>query len=143
MSIIFWSNEYSSKIDEVDNQHKVLIQIIDDLYIAIKKGEQRAIQNDLLFRLINYIHYHFDYEEILMEQYKYSELDRHKIEHQNLTIRVLDYYKDVKTHNSDISTELLIFLKDWLNNHILLTDKKMGYWITDNIQILNKNTTIL
>ena len=131
MSFIFWTNEYSSKIEEVDNQHKFLIQIIDDLYMALQKGEQQNIQNDLLFRLLNYVHYHFAYEEGLMMQSQYPGFEKHKIEHQRLTIKVLDYYKDVKIRNRDISAELLIFLRDWLNEHILKTDKEMGFWLAE------------
>ena len=131
MPFIFWTNEYSSKIDEVDNQHKFLIQIIDDLFLAIQKGEQKNIQNDLLFRLLNYVHYHFAFEEGLMMKNQYPYLEKHKIEHQRLTLKVLDYYKDVKIRNRDISTELLVFLKDWLNEHILKTDKEMGNWLAE------------
>lgn len=131
MSFIFWTNEYTSKIEEVDNQHKFLIQIIDDLYMAMQRKEQKNIQSDLLFRLLNYVHYHFAYEEGLMMQHNYPEILKHKIEHQNLTMKVLDYYKEVKIRNADISVELLNFLKNWLNNHILITDKEMGYWLSE------------
>ncbi|MEN6294799.1 MAG: bacteriohemerythrin [Chloroherpetonaceae bacterium] len=136
MAFIFWTDEYSSKFEEVDNQHKFLIQIIDDLYLAFQKGEQKIIQSDLLFRLINYVHYHFAYEEGLMMQYKYHELDKHKIEHQRLTLKVLDYYKDVKIKDKDISLELLNFLKDWLSDHILKTDKEMGAWLSEQPQFV-------
>ncbi|MFN3309093.1 MAG: bacteriohemerythrin, partial [Anaerolineales bacterium] len=67
MSLITWSDEFSVNIKEIDNQHRQLIEMVNQLQRAMKEGKGAAALNDILQRLIDYTDYHFSTEERMME----------------------------------------------------------------------------
>lgn len=123
-----WKENYSCNIVEIDNQHKKLFEIGNKLYTIVRQGKN--IDNfdkimDTLMELKNYTIYHFDYEEALMEKYKYPELDRQKTEHKNF-VRKINEIKidDVEDMQDKVSMELLMFIANWIESHILKSDIK-------------------
>jgi hemerythrin len=56
----------------------------------------------------------------------------HKAEHDKLTVKVLEYKKKFENNEILISVELLNFLRDWLTNHIMKTDRKYGNFFKEN-----------
>lgn len=124
MSLITWSEEFSVNIKEVDNQHRQLIEIINQLQRAMKEGKSASVLNDILQRLIDYTDYHFSTEERLMEAYNYPGYVHHKAQHEALKRKVQEFQRLYKQNPTGLSVQLLNFLKTWLNDHILNTDKQ-------------------
>jgi len=79
--------------------------------------------------LANYTVYHFGTEEKLFRRYQYGEFQAHKKQHDDLTKQVLDLKAKLDTGKSLVTVEIMGFLKDWLNNHILKSDKKYGAFL--------------
>jgi hemerythrin-like metal-binding protein len=85
MGFIKWNDNFSVKVSEVDNQHKELIGLINQLYDAMRVGKGREVPGSVLTELVNYTVYHFSTEERLFQEHGYPEYERHKQIHDDLT----------------------------------------------------------
>jgi hemerythrin len=124
MSFITWEDTMSVNVKEIDDQHKKLISLINELHEWIQAGEKKDILGGVLEELINYTRYHFSVEERRMKQFSYVGYLEHKREHDDFTGQVLLLKEKYDKGTTALSSEVSSFLKDWLTNHILGTDKK-------------------
>lgn len=131
MALITWSEKYSVKNSMIDEQHKKLIGILNDLHDGMMAGNSNEILEEILQRLIEYTRFHFSAEEELMGKYGYPDKPVHKAKHIELTHSVGAFYQEMKAGKKFLNIELATFLKDWLNNHILETDVKFGQFLAD------------
>jgi hemerythrin-like metal-binding protein len=79
--------------------------------------------------LILYTKYHFTTEERLMTEAGYPAQAAHVQKHRALTAKVEEYAGEVLKGRTTISLSILQFLKDWLNKHILGTDKQFAEFV--------------
>ncbi len=124
MALFTWSDKYSVNINEIDNQHKKLVDMLNALHDAMKAGKGNEVLGKTLGELIQYVGVHFATEEKLMSTHGYPEYNAHKAEHIKLTQKAVDLQKNFQQGEHVLTMEVLGFLKDWLQNHILGTDKK-------------------
>jgi hemerythrin len=130
MALIEWSNAlYSVKIDSFDNDHKKLLQYINDLHSAMLKGQGKDALSKILNDLSEYTHYHFKAEEKQMLESGYPDYEEHKRLHNELTVQLTDLMQDYKLGKREVSIETFKFLKEWLFNHIQVADKKYTPWL--------------
>ncbi|KAF0977552.1 hypothetical protein FDP41_003544 [Naegleria fowleri] len=127
--LIPWSDqEYKLGVGMVDEQHKVLVILINKLNHAINMGDMDLIL-EVFERLAMYTDFHFKEEEGLMDRcasYEASVKDNHKETHRKFISKVFSLKTKVEeTHNSRFAMEALMFLSDWLITHICITDKKL------------------
>ena len=122
--LINWKEEYSVNITEIDDQHKMLISMVNEMHEAMKKGESKEILGPILDRLVQYTKEHFAREESIMEENGYPEFKEHKEKHNKMTQKVLSLQHDYHNDKFHLSFEVSKFLQEWLNKHILGTDKK-------------------
>ncbi|MDF2542934.1 MAG: Hemerythrin [Herbinix sp.] len=130
--MMMWNDSFSVSNDEIDNQHKQLIEIIEELAIVIhNKDYSYANIIEIIGRLEDYIKVHFEYEENLMLKYSYPNIEHHTKEHNELRYKmqnmsVFDYNKP------DIFySETLTYLFDWLTKHIMQVDKQLGKYVLE------------
>jgi hemerythrin len=125
-ALLTWSDELSVGIQEIDEQHKVLVDLLNDLHDAVLHRHGRDAIGPILGRLAEYTRIHFAVEESLMRILDYPEYEKHKEEHVSLIEQVTDLDKKFKQDNLNVSMNLLHFLKDWLSEHIICSDKDYG-----------------
>lgn len=130
MSVFVWKEEYSVGIQEIDEQHKKLVVMINDMHKALAEGLGRTILGDILRELVAYTKYHFSSEEALMEKHGFPDFPSHKVAHAKMTEKVLALQKEYEQSDVKRSIEVAKFLQDWLNRHILETDKKYSSFLT-------------
>lgn len=119
-----WSNELSVGIEEIDAQHQVLVDLLNQIHDAIQQRHGVEVTQDIVQRLGEYTRVHFAVEESLMRILHYPDYMRHKEEHEKL-IRQLHIFSDkFNTGKASISYELAYFLKTWLTKHIMEVDKR-------------------
>jgi hemerythrin len=118
-----WSQELSVSITEIDEQHKKLIAMLNELNAAMRAGKGNAMVGEILERLIQYAATHFTLEERYMDQYGYLGKIPHKGEHAAFVKKVGDFKKDFDAGKAMLSVSIMNFLSDWLKNHITKTDK--------------------
>lgn len=131
MSLIQWNAELSVGINPIDEQHKKLVNMINELNDALQSGKTNQVLATIFDGLTVYTIEHFGYEEELFAQYGYPESQAHNAEHAALIQQLTDLQKKMQTGNFMISVELMVFLKDWLINHILKTDKAYTKFLCD------------
>ena len=123
MTYFPWSTDYSVGIRLIDNDHKDLVDTVNDLYDAIQARRADEAVARALAMLSTYVQEHFAREEKLMADYGYPGLAAHKALHNALRRRV---HAIRMVHASDPqrleSAKLLAFLRDWLVHHILESD---------------------
>ena len=130
MALMEWSDKFSVGINSIDTQHKQLIALINRLFDALSTGKGDKALAPILTELIVYTKTHFAYEERLFTQHGYPELHQHKAEHDKLAAQVLDIQKQMQEGKVGLSVSTMSFLKEWLSNHIVGTDKKYGPFLS-------------
>ena len=128
MGLITWSESYSVKVKQFDDQHKKLIDMVNELHDAMMVGKGKDILGKILDGLIKYTGTHFADEERLMKQHGFPEFEIHKKEHNKLVMQVLDIQKQFQNGNAVITQAVMAFLKDWLQKHIKGDDAKYGVY---------------
>lgn len=123
LPLIDWNDSLSVGIAEVDNQHKVLIGILNRLHTSKARGGGAAELQQLLRELADYTRQHFAYEEQLLSKYGYPEYGPHKASHDKLTNQVVDFAHQFDAGAASLSAELFLFLRGWLNGHIRGSDR--------------------
>lgn len=121
-----WADDFSVGIQEIDEQHKVLVGLLNELHAAIVGHRGSAECRRILDRLVEYTRVHFAVEESLMRILGYPDYENHKHEHEKLAVQVADLLQKLDTGKAAISFELLHFLKVWLTKHICESDKRYG-----------------
>jgi hemerythrin len=124
MSLIIWIDKYSTGFKDIDAQHKKLVNLINSLFDAIGQKNRKTLLNQAFTELVNYAVYHFDLEEKLMIQYKYPDYANHKKEHLLFVEKVNKYLADFDKGDDKVLLKIINFLKDWLLQHIMGTDKQ-------------------
>ncbi|MGL1893145.1 MAG: bacteriohemerythrin [Spirochaetaceae bacterium] len=131
-----WKKEYETGIEEIDNQHKTIITIINkyNKTIADKSINSFKEIGTVLVYLINYTSFHFDAEESYMEKINYPGLHNQKELHKNLIQKLREILVKIKNKESYTPIEFYYFLMSWLNNHILGEDMNIGKYSRENQQ---------
>ena len=124
MPLIEWSNELSVGIDSIDEQHKKLVNMINALNDAMQTGSSNDLLGKIFSGLAAYTQKHFAYEENMFAEYGYTDSEEHKRQHNELIAQVVELKeKFMENPQGTISADLMQFLKRWLTNHIMRTDK--------------------
>ena len=122
--MIEWDDKYSVGISGIDDEHRQFIDIIN-MAIATKEHKDNPEElREVLYRITKYALNHFSTEENYMIEFNYPEYQYHKEEHHDFSRKVIAYCERVNDGDSQISKEILEYLKRWLINHIQVTDKK-------------------
>lgn len=125
MAYMEWKDQYNLNLEHIDQQHQKLVAQINLLDENILKGSEQDKIGEILNALVSYTQQHFRDEETYMAEINYPELEEHKIEHKALIKEVADFLVKRAEDNNFDSFELLLFLKEWLIDHILQSDKKI------------------
>jgi len=126
MPIMTWIDSYSTGIAASDQQHKKLIELINTLHDAMAQGQAKAVLGKILGELVAYCASHFAMEEKLFDTHGYPDAAAHKEKHQKMTAKVIALQQQFEQGKAMMTMEVMDFLQQWLDKHILGTDKKYG-----------------
>ncbi|MCK6447713.1 MAG: bacteriohemerythrin [Planctomycetes bacterium] len=124
MALMTWTDKYATGIASIDNQHKKLIELLNQLQDAMLAGSGNDAIAKILDGLVQYTVTHFAHEEKLFAAHGYIEAANHKAEHEKLAKKVAEFQREFKAGKTKLSVTVMNFLRDWLNSHILVTDMK-------------------
>jgi hemerythrin len=125
--LLEWNQNLSVGVPSIDEQHKALLGLLNELYDATQAGKGQVVLGKVLKELADYTVYHFQYEESLFAQTGYSAALDHIKEHDDLIKLVqVQRQKFEDGARAVLSEELLKFLRRWLYMHIMGSDKKFG-----------------
>lgn len=126
MTLMAWGPKLYVGVQQIDDQHKKLVDLVNKLNDAMVGGHGRDVIGPTLTELVKYTQYHFATEEGLMKLHGYQDTAQHKAEHAKLLHDVGDFKARFDAGNSMLSVQLLRFLKDWLSGHILGSDMRLA-----------------
>jgi len=132
MPLFEWSKEYELDVPQIDDQHRELVKLINDLYDSIKEGYSTEAVALTLNRLLQYVEVHFETEERAMQERHYPRYAEHMLIHEALRQKVLSLKKEQLQGRQIATFELLNFLVDWLKHHIANEDVLFGRFIHDS-----------
>jgi hemerythrin len=131
MALFDWNDNYSVKVLQMDNEHKKLVGMLNELHESMKVGKGKEALESILDGLIKYTSTHFVSEEKLMKMHNYPGYEQQKKEHNILLLQVSDIQKKYKEGSVLLTQEVMLFLKDWLQKHIQIEDKKYGPFLNN------------
>lgn len=129
MAFMEWKDDYSVGVNVIDQQHRKLVWLVNELYEAMRAGRASEAVGDVLKGLIQYTVVHFDTEEKYMQAHSYPYSLGHKREHEDFKIRAQDFNRQFQNGKLTVPLETSRFLKEWLDMHILGTDKRLGAFL--------------
>ncbi|MCB9800041.1 MAG: hemerythrin family protein [Candidatus Omnitrophica bacterium] len=127
--IIEWDERFSVGIEEIDNQHKKLFAIIDSMFDGIAEQDNKEMLRVAFDKVLDYTRYHFATEESYFEKFNYPDAEEHKKQHAKLIEETLELQKEYCEGAPGMTLELIDFLTHWLQQHILLHDKKYAPFV--------------
>jgi hemerythrin len=127
-----WDDSLLIGIEELDYEHKVLIEDINRLHAELTCNAERSVIAKCLGDVHSRMLAHFALEEHVMKEHKYAFFDEHKREHDEF---LEDYMECMMKflNGAEVSSKNPIeeCLKEWVINHITTSDKKMSLMIRD------------
>lgn len=124
-----WDPEYSVGYDEIDRQHQDLIALTNKLFMDMAQGMGMISLEYVMARLESFVRDHFDSEEKLMLMYDYPEKETHRERHQEFMDRFYTYREELAAGNYRFALDLYQFLRNWLHEHFLEEDQKLGSFL--------------
>jgi hemerythrin-like metal-binding protein len=132
--ILHWKPEFSVKIKEIDQQHRKLFDLINLLYDASVRKEKEDILEQILTDLKDYAFVHFKDEEkyiVKATSSGYKDSQVHLSEHKYFINEVEMFREKYWLHDTGLLQRMIVFLQNWITNHILKSDKKYMEYLHD------------
>ena len=129
MSAFEWNDRLSVGVKSIDDQHKELVRMVNQLAEAMAKGQGKDVLGKIFDGLVKYTVSHFAHEEKLMSDHAYPAAMTHKKHHADLKAQAMALQDRAKSGALIVTMETLHFLKDWLLHHIQETDKSFGAFL--------------
>ncbi len=124
-----WNENFNTGIELVDQQHKILVDILNRLAVSLANLSGPSILNGIFDELADYAVYHFESEEKIWDEYlKDDEWARnHKDTHSDFIGDVLKIKENPENKDlDDVVYEVVSYLSKWLAYHILETDTRLS-----------------
>ena len=129
MKNIVWDESLSVGIDEIDEDHRRLVDLYNLLQHAVAEGESTDYVDALLEELISCTIWHFKHEERLMLKSGYDAFEDHKLAHRDLIDGVRTLQKKFHDNNKFLTSEDFEYLSNWLTVHIVENDMRLGFFL--------------
>lgn len=127
---IDWNPKWNIGYDKIDEQHQRWAGILNQLEIAFIRGEvDQDTQQSLLTQLLDYTRNHFADEEKLMSRIEYPDTISHRRLHKDFDNLIYEKFRMTDYGNIILTSEIIQMMKNWLYDHILIEDKKIGEYL--------------
>ncbi|MDR0569551.1 MAG: bacteriohemerythrin [Spirochaetaceae bacterium] len=125
-----WKDEYSVKIPLIDEQHRELIKLTNNLYEACIEGSDAAQEyfKEVIRKTLEYVKFHFSAEERLLTNAKYPDLAVHKRQHESFVKKITEDAQKYEKGQA-VAYVYVNYLKEWILNHIAVHDKAYSEFI--------------
>jgi hemerythrin len=131
--LVEWDDKYSVGIPLIDEQHKELIRLTNELYRGCLTGDDtaRAFFFNAVRGAMDYVKYHFSAEEKILENVNYPYLAEHKKAHEDFVLKMVEDVKSFQGGRKFVPNNFVRFLKDWILSHIAIVDTRYAKYIMD------------
>lgn len=120
-----WEESLSVGIDIIDEHHRYLFDLINDLYeVVVNKRGAREVAR-VIKALDAYAKVHFRSEEQMMAHYDYQGIQQQEQQHYAFEAKIREFYEELHANPLVAQFDVLSYLRDWLVKHILVEDAKL------------------
>jgi len=130
---VVWNESFSVGFEPIDDQHKVLVNMTNELFSACKED---IVAADIAFlgiikRALDYAETHFADEEEYLSKADYPYLDEQKEQHEAF---VEELQKTIEEFEAEKIEPIYLarYLKKWLLNHIAVYDKRYSSYLVQS-----------
>jgi len=127
-TVVTWQPALSVNIGFIDKQHQYLINLINRVHSAIEENDAAEVV-EVLLDMQQYTQVHFSEEEELMRRHEYPGLEKHIELHQGFIRKTEQFLDELEKTPLAVSTEMSVYLMDWLITHIQTVDAEYGRYI--------------
>ena len=132
MTPLKWNRESVIGIGIFDQQHREIVDEINEVQAAVEGGMEQSVTGPLLTRLAGDTMDHFKAEEAMMAAAKYPGLMLHGMKHQRLLEQLKAFLGRYNRDGSMMDRHSLNFLRDWATTHIQSEDMNFGLWLNEH-----------
>jgi len=125
MALLEWKEEYATGIDEVDDEHKDLIDVINRLHDLLLADDAKLTVPAFFDRLLKGVTAHFALEERIMGESDYPELEAHRQDHDRLLDEIRDLVEAFRQAEEVDSVDLAMRLEPWFSHHFATHDLRL------------------
>ncbi|MCW8853445.1 MAG: bacteriohemerythrin [Gammaproteobacteria bacterium] len=129
MKDLVWDKTLSVDVEEIDEDHRRLVDLFNILSHAVEEGEATEYIEAVLEELISCTIWHFRHEERLMLKHGYDGFEAHKSEHQKLIESASELRERFLQEAKQVSSDRIESLEHWLTGHILGADMELGLYL--------------
>ena len=129
--LISWSAAFSVGIEIIDDQHKELFTLVNDMFNHVVGDAQaeKAYFKQVIQKAVDYVKVHFSTEEEIMLHAHFPGYGEHKKAHDTFVLTIVEKVKDFEAGKEFTLLEFTQFLKEWILTHIAIMDKQyFGYF---------------
>jgi hemerythrin len=119
-----WTQDMCVGVPALDEQHQHILSLLNELIAAYTSEDAFDEVADKLALFSRRVHEHFLDEEKVQANIAYPDLERHRGEHRAYNTRVTWLHRRTIASDEALPHELLEFLRDWWEEHILVEDTK-------------------
>jgi hemerythrin len=121
-----WSQDLECGIEIVDEQHKGLLTMLNELFSHSggTTQEEHEFFRTVLERAVDYVKNHFSTEENIMKQVGFDGYEEHRKIHETFIALALEKAQVFQQDKKVSLVELTMFLKDWVLTHVAVMDKQ-------------------
>ncbi len=124
-----WSEKHFVYVNQIDTQHKKIVDMLNSMNEAMKQGKANEMLDKTVGELLDYTKTHLTFEEGLMKRHNYPQAVGHLDFHAKFIKEINDLHDGFKKGNVGLAIKIMNLLKDWLSNHIMETDKRLGAYL--------------
>lgn len=132
---IKWSREYEIGVSVMDKQHHALVDKINFFGKCMLEGKGERELMGLFGELAEYVDFHFNTEERLMDRYDYPDSEMHKSMHKDFSQMLANFILDQREGIRMLSPAVHRYLRAWLTGHILdhtnKADRRLGKFLLE------------
>lgn len=127
MAFFEWSESLDLGVEDMNDEHKVLIDLMNKLYDQNKGGSSKPEIQSTITELFNWTKTHFEHEEKYMESVEFPGVATHKVIHKTLLDQLTEHANQFSDSlDSTMDEKFFLFLKIWLTGHIQGIDMQYG-----------------
>ena len=126
------SENHLVNVADIDNQHKDIFILINELYDLSEKNKSADHLLIVIQEILSKSIHHFTTEESLMQKYNFLNYYSHKIEHDRFIRKIKEFIENDEAEDKLLKPDFLLFLRNWLTGHIETKDKNLGIFLSEN-----------
>ncbi|WP_322797735.1 hemerythrin family protein [Thermoflexus sp.] len=124
--IIELTEDLLTGIPEMDEQHRKLVDLLNEVYELSAQGKREEAREKLISGIISYVHFHFDAEEEFMSRVGFPECELHKQIHANFRKQMLAWAEEAKEGDEQALRGIAAMIWAWFLRHIGVRDRAYG-----------------